>query len=663
VFRKILIANRGEIACRIIKSAQQLGIECVAVYSEADKSAVHVELADQAYCIGPPAASQSYLCIDKIIVAARISGAQAIHPGYGFLSENHQFVSACDDAGLVFIGPSVDAIRAMGLKDAAKILMEETGVPVVPGYHGENQDPEFLKSKAELIGYPVLIKARAGGGGKGMRLVESTDNFELALTSAQREARSSFADDHVIIEKFISSPRHIEVQIFADNKGSTVHLFERDCSMQRRHQKIIEEAPAPGMTEDLRLIMGEAAVRAAKAVNYVGAGTVEFIVDSSDGLEADGFYFMEMNTRLQVEHPVTEAITGLDLVEWQLRVAAGEELPKSQDELSIQGHAIEARIYAEDTENGFLPATGKLDYLCLPDNQLRVDSGVRQSDEITPFYDPMIAKVISHGQSRDLALAQLQKGLSQTHIAGCLTNVNFLCKLLSNAEFINAQLDTGLIDRNSNSLTTQQEPDERLIAIATLSALGYLSVKSSSDPWKCLTGWRHFSVARQFVHLSYGKTDLEIVLTAHTDQLLKLHINGSTISARIENVNGNKVCVDFDGELIKAVVINQTDTVTVFSSSNSFKFQLPDTESQFDYADQSEGNILAPMPGLITAVNVSKHSSVNEGDVLIVMEAMKMEHSLHATATGKVDQLNVATSDQVKEGELLLSLVEETSND
>ncbi len=662
MFNKILIANRGEIACRVIRTAKRMGVECVAVYSEADKSALHVEQADEAYYIGPPPVADSYLSISKIIEVAKKSGAQAVHPGYGFLSENPEFVTACDNAGLVFIGPPVDAIRAMGLKDAAKALMEKSGVPVVPGYHSDNQDPEFLKSQAALIGYPVLIKARAGGGGKGMRLVESKSEFDHALRSAQREAQSSFADNHVIIEKFVSSPRHIEVQIFADQHGHAVHLFERDCSMQRRHQKVIEEAPAPGMSDELRSAMGEAAVRAAQAVNYVGAGTVEFIVDSSQGLQSDGFYFMEMNTRLQVEHPVTEAITGLDLVEWQLRVAAGETLPNSQSELSINGHAIEARIYAEDTQNNFLPSTGKLDYLSLPDHSVRVDSGIREGDEITPFYDPMIAKMIAHDQSRDLALGKLLIGLSQTHVVGCATNVNFLSKLTSDQQFVAEQLDTGLIDRNFEMLTQAQPPSERVIAIAALSALGYLTEIRSSDPWQSLVGWRHFSAAKQYVNLACDQQELEIVLTAHADQLLELLINNQTVAARIESVDGCKVRLDFGDEIAKATVINQASSVKIFFNSTHYEFSLPNAGGQLDSTEQSGGVILAPMPGLITAVNVTEGALVTKGDVLIVMEAMKMEHSLRASLSGIVNKLNVAVLDQVKEGALLIALEEKANN-
>jgi 3-methylcrotonyl-CoA carboxylase alpha subunit len=425
MFKKILIANRGEIACRVMETARKLGVKTVAVYSDADANAKHVAMADEAYRIGPAPVSQSYLQIAKIIEVCKQSGAEAVHPGYGFLSENPDFVDALDAAGIAFIGPSADAIRAMGLKDAAKALMEKAGVPVVPGYHRETQDPGFLQIQAGKIGYPVLIKARAGGGGKGMRKVERPEDFVSSLKSAQREGEASFGDGQVLIEKYVAKPRHIEIQVFGDNHGNAVHLFERDCSLQRRHQKVIEEAPAPDMPEEMRQAMGEAAVKAAKAINYSGAGTIEFIVDVSEGLRADRFYFMEMNTRLQVEHPVTELITGQDLVEWQLRVASGEPLPKAQEELSINGWAFEARLYAEDAPKGFLPAIGTLEHLVLPETQARVDSGVRAGDEISPFYDPMIAKVIVHGPSRDAALGKLLASLEATEVAGCVTNAGF----------------------------------------------------------------------------------------------------------------------------------------------------------------------------------------------------------------------------------------------
>jgi len=486
MFSKILIANRGEIACRVIDSARKMGIQTVAVFSEADAKSRHVALADQSVAIGPAPARDSYLVIERIIDAARSTGAQAIHPGYGFLSENDRFASACADAGLVFIGPPVDAIRAMGLKAESKALMANAGVPLTPGYHGENQDGAFLREQADKIGYPVLIKASAGGGGKGMRLVSSGDEFAAALESCQREASSAFGNDVVLVEKFIERPRHIEIQVFGDTHGNAVHLFERDCSVQRRHQKVLEEAPAPGMTDQRRSAMGKAAVDAAKAVDYVGAGTVEFIVGPSGD-----FYFMEMNTRLQVEHPVTEMITGHDLVQWQLMVAAGEPLPVAQQDLAINGHAIEARVYAEDPSRKFMPSTGTLVNLDFPnqDNQVRVDTGVREGDTISPHYDPMIAKVIAHGADRESALARLSGALAQTRIVGVRNNVQFLRSVLATKSFATADLDTALLEREADALhapLASAARDERImIVVANELAIekARCRAQSNGNPW------------------------------------------------------------------------------------------------------------------------------------------------------------------------------------
>ncbi|RDW13890.1 acetyl-CoA carboxylase biotin carboxylase subunit, partial [Paracoccus thiocyanatus] len=470
MFQKILIANRGEIACRVIDTARKLGVRTVAVYSDADRAARHVAMADQAVPIGGPAPRDSYLRGAAIIRAALDTGAQAIHPGYGFLSENPDFVDAVTAAGLVFIGPSADAIRKMGLKDAAKALMEQAGVPVVPGYHGENQDPAHLAQQAQAIGYPVLIKAVAGGGGKGMRLVERAQDFPAALQSATGEAATAFGNPAVLIEKYVRQPRHIEVQVFGDGQRA-VHLFERDCSLQRRHQKVIEEAPAPGMTPQMRAAMGEAATRAAQAIGYAGAGTVEFIVDAGQGLRPDGFWFMEMNTRLQVEHPVTEAITGIDLVEWQLRVASGEPLPARQEDLAITGHAFEARLYAEDVPAGFLPATGRLAHLRFPD-QARIETGVRAGDAISPWYDPMIAKVVTHGATRAIALRALESALADTEVAGSVTNLDFLIALTRHPGFRRGEVDTGLIARDLPALIAAAEPDPAALALAVLGLAG-----------------------------------------------------------------------------------------------------------------------------------------------------------------------------------------------
>jgi len=663
MFNKILIANRGEIACRIISTAKRMDVQCVAVYSEADKNALHVQMADQAFHIGKAAVSESYLRIDKIIEVARISGCEAIHPGYGFLSENPGFVEACESAGIVFIGPRAEAIRAMGLKDAAKALMQQSNVPVVPGYHGANQDSGFLQSQANECGYPVLIKARAGGGGKGMRLVNSSDEFSGELDSARREALSSFGDDHVIIEKFISSPRHIEVQVFADSHGNAVHLFERDCSMQRRHQKVIEEAPAPGMTPSLRESMGEAAVRAAKAVDYLGAGTVEFIVDSSNGLKPDGFYFMEMNTRLQVEHPVTESISGQDLVEWQLRVAAGESLPKTQQQLAINGCALEARIYAEDPQNNFMPSIGRLEHLSFPDGQVRIDSGVRRGDVISPYYDPMIAKVIVHAANRDSAVSRLRSALMKTQVVGCVTNVDFLTRLLQHGDFCSGQIDTGLIERNYDLLTQHRTPDDHAIALAALAAFGYLSEQQGNDPWTSLTGWRHFSAAKQYTHLSWSGTKIAVQLIAHAHGDLEISFDEKTVSVILLSVQGNQVSSDFSGQIIRSTIVKNNARVSVFNDASQSVFYLMDDISDSESPEFSDRNIISPMPGLVTSVNVQKGQGVKKGDVLIVMEAMKMEHSMRASMDGFIDTLMVSAGDQVQEGVLLLSIGESEINE
>ena len=483
MFKSVLIANRGEIACRIARTAKRLGLRTIAVYSQADRNALHVRLCDEAHDIGPAPAAESYLRIDALIAAARSARADCIHPGYGFLSENADFAQACIDAGIVFIGPPPAAIRAMGLKDRAKALMETAGVPVVPGYHGELQEPKFLKQKAYEIGYPVLIKPVAGGGGKGMRRVDRHADFEPALEAAQREATSAFGDARVLIEKYVTAPRHIEMQIFADRQGNVIHLNERDCSLQRRHQKVIEEAPAPGMSADLRAAMGEAAVAAAKAAAYEGAGTIEFIADGSGGLKRDGFWFLEMNTRLQVEHPVTESITGLDLVEWQFRVAAGERLPLTQDQVLLAGHAVEARLYAEDPERGFLPSTGKLLALQFPSAEgLRIDSGVEAGSEITPYYDPLIAKLIAHGESREQALERLGEALDKTMVIGPRSNAGFLAALCRAAAFRAGDFDTGFIDRHLAELgATPHGLDRAAVAAAARKLIEHERVRITAS--------------------------------------------------------------------------------------------------------------------------------------------------------------------------------------
>ncbi|MGI9417219.1 MAG: biotin carboxylase N-terminal domain-containing protein [Geminicoccaceae bacterium] len=663
MFDKILIANRGEIACRIMATAHRLGVSTVAVYSDADASAKHVALADEAYRIGPPRASESYLDIDRIIEACRASGAEAVHPGYGFLSENPAFVEAVEAAGLVFIGPSADAIRAMGLKDAAKALMEKAGVPVVPGYQGEVQDPGFLAERALEIGYPVLIKARAGGGGKGMRLVEAASAFQAALESASREAEASFGDGRCLIEKYVSRARHIEVQVFGDCHGQVVHLFERDCSLQRRHQKVIEEAPAPGMTGEMRVAMGEAAVRAAAAIGYVGAGTVEFIADVSDGLRADRFYFMEMNTRLQVEHPVTEMITGQDLVEWQLRVASGGRLPLAQRELEIDGWAFEARIYAEDAARGFLPATGRLAHLSLPAQIARIDSGVRQGDEITPFYDPMIAKIVVHGAERKAALGRLSAALQECHAVGVTTNIAFLAALARQPDFADGKMDTGLIDRELERLIAEPDHPIEAQAIAALEALDLLASHrntddAEADPWQALRGWRLWSEAHHLAALAADGEPFEIDVAIEPDGRYRVGVTGDKVAIDGVRFDGDAFVFRTADRTCRAKVIRVDDVITVLMDGQSFVCEVPDPLAARAGPDAGGDQLDAPMPGLIKAVHVGCGDPVLKDAIVLVMEAMKMEHSLKAPRDGVVGDVFVQAGDQVEEGKLLIALEE-----
>ena len=657
---KLLIANRGEIACRVIATAQRLGIRTFAVYSDADAGAQHVAMADQAIRIGPAPVSESYLRQDAILDAARKTGAEAIHPGYGFLSENPDFVEAVEAAGLIFVGPPASAIRAMGLKDAAKMAMEAAGVPVVPGYHGENQDPDFLSQQAEEIGYPVLIKARAGGGGKGMRLVERAEDFADALAAAQREGQASFGDPAVLIEKFITSPRHIEIQVFADAHGNVVHLFERDCSLQRRHQKVIEEAPAPDMPDDVRAAMGAAAVEAARAIGYVGAGTVEFIVDGSGPLRPDGFWFMEMNTRLQVEHPVTEAITGLDLVALQLDVAAGKPLPFAQSDLSISGHAFEARLYAEDAETGFLPATGRLSHLAFPDGTaftrgaVRIDAGVRAGDEITPHYDPMIAKLIVHGPDRATALRQLSRALGQTEVAGTVTNLGFLKRLSEHGGFARGEVDTGLIARDLDALTAPCPVRQRVARqTAALAALGLPARDARPDPWDKTDGWRLWGAAAHRVALSLKGEPHDI--TVKIDGETAFEIDGQTVSA-VRTENGLKL----SGAEDRVVgVFCDAASVTVFDDGTVTRFERSDPLIS-STEDTGGGHVvLAPMPGLVSRVMVAAGAEVAAGTPLLTLEAMKMEHTLRAPRDGVVAEVLTSDGAQVQNGALLIRLEEE----
>ena len=656
MFKKILIANRGEIACRVAATARRMGIQSVAVYSEADAQARHVAFCDEAIAIGPAAASESYLNIDRVIAAARLSGAEAIHPGYGFLSENEAFAAACEKAGLVFIGPPASAIRAMGSKSAAKSLMEKAQVPLVPGYHGDNQDAVFLQAQADQIGYPVLLKASAGGGGKGMRVVTRAEDFADALSSCQREAKNSFGDERVLLEKYLTRPRHIEIQIFADTQGNCVSLFERDCSVQRRHQKVLEEAPAPGMSEERRQAMSTAAIAAAKAVAYVGAGTVEFIVNQ-DG----SFYFMEMNTRLQVEHPVTEMITGTDLVEWQLRVAAGERLPQWQHELTIHGHAIEARIYAENPEKGFLPSTGRLDYLHMPQamqftqGAVRIDAGVTQDDVISPFYDPMIAKLIVHGKDRAEALARMAQALAAFQVVGPATNVAFLGRLIASQSFVAADLDTGLIERHHDSLFPQaQTLPLAVLALAAVSLVAS-AAPAGSEPWAQLSGWRMNGIYQRSLAFS-SEAGAQTIQLSYRPDALWLTAGETQVSLQDRHVSEAAVRVRMDGLQLQGHVVRQGDIFHVFHAGHHWQILWRDPIAHAGEGEADEGRLTAPMPGKIIALLVSAGERVSKGTPLLIMEAMKMEHTISAPGDGTVSELLYAVGDQVSEGAQLLSL-------
>ncbi len=640
MFHKILIANRGEIACRVIDTCRKLGVATVAVFSDADRDARHVAMADQAVHLGGPAPADSYLRGDAIIAAAQATGAQAIHPGYGFLSENPDFVDAVTAAGLVFIGPSARAIRAMGLKDAAKALMEKAGVPVVPGYHGADQDPAHLATQAARIGYPVLIKAVAGGGGKGMRRVDDAADFHDALQSARSEAHNAFGNPAVLIEKYVLHPRHIEVQVFGDGHRA-VHLFERDCSLQRRHQKVIEEAPAPGMTPDMRKMMGAAATRAAEAIGYKGAGTIEFIVDGSDGLRPDRFWFMEMNTRLQVEHPVTEAITGVDLVEWQLRVASGESLPARQEDLTITGHAFEARLYAEDVPAGFLPATGRLAHLTFPDHA-RIETGVRQGDTISPWYDPMIAKVVTYGPTRAIALRALESALTDTEVAGSVTNLDFLIALTRHDGFRAGDVDTGLIGRDLDALVAASEPDPRARALAVVGLAGLAdpAVKGGATMWQPL---------RRTIAWDGGQAVIEVLGPGAARVTLDEHPH----EVRWQ---GDRWWVD--GDLRRNRIVSHPAGVSVFGG-RTVHLTPADPLARETGLVGGGALTLSPMPGLVKSVHVSAGQAVRTGDRLAVLEAMKMEHSLTAARDGIVAEVLTASGDQVEAGAPLIRLEDE----
>jgi len=653
VFEKILIANRGEIACRVARTARRLGVRTVAVYTDADRDALHVRSADEALRI------ESYLDIAAVLAAARASGARAIHPGYGFLSENEDFAAACEKAGVAFIGPPASAIASMGDKAAAKRLMEKAGVPLVPGYHGEEQDAALLEKEAARIGFPVLIKPSAGGGGKGMRIVRERTSFQENLDGARREAKSSFGDDRVLIERYLERPRHIEVQVFGDRHGNVVHIFERDCSVQRRHQKVLEEAPAPGLDPKKRKQIGEAAVTAARAVGYASAGTVEFIA------EQDGrFYFMEMNTRLQVEHPVTEMITGLDLVEWQLRVAAGEPLGFSQKDLAFTGHAIEARIYAEEPERDFLPSTGRLIHVGFPaaSDDVRVDAGVETGAEITPWYDPMIAKLIVRGPDRAAALARMRQALAEVEIAGPRTNVAFLRRLVASRAFTAAELDTGLIERNQAELLSQKEIDPEMLAAVAYAELAEEeraareAAAASGDahsPWRAVDGWRlNQDSHHDFAFLAEGAPCAARIRFLASG--LRLAVDGREYALEGERLADGRLLVRLDGRAYHARAVRAGDDWHVFCNGDYRRFSLAPLAAEVD--DASGGSLAAPMPGKIIKVLAQAGAQVAKGDALLILEAMKMEHTITAPAAGRVKEIHYGAGEQVLEGAELITL-------
>jgi 3-methylcrotonyl-CoA carboxylase alpha subunit len=661
MFSKILIANRGEIACRVIRTARRLGIATVAVYSEADRNALHVELADEAWPIGPPPVQESYLNIGAILDAARRSGAESVHPGYGFLSENPEFAEACEAAGLVFVGPPTSAIRQMGSKSEAKELMRRHGLPLVPGYHGEDQDPARLSEEAERIGFPVLIKASAGGGGRGMRIVRNAAEFAASLAGAKRESAAAFGDDRVLIEKYLLRPRHIEIQIFADTHGNTLHLFERDCSIQRRHQKVLEEAPAPGLAAEQRRAMGKAAVEAALAVGYVGAGTVEFI--AQDG----SFYFIEMNTRLQVEHPVTEAVTGLDLVEWQLRVAAGERLPVAQEDLRLRGHAIEARLYAEDPDREFLPQTGTLHRVRLPSSDIaRVDTGVRQGDVVTPFYDPLIAKIIAWGDDRPSALDRLRRALADTAILGVATNLGFLARVAASPGFAAAAIDTGFIERHRAALIPEHRPaPDAALATAALSRLAACEAAAKAtaarsgdpfSPWARADAWRLNGRSHQEL-VFREETGAERLIKATAEaEGWRLQLDERALVAGGERRLDGGLGVELDGVRRRVIVLEHGREIAVFLDGESWRLVEIDPLAPPAGDDPTAGRLTAPMPGRVTQLLVEPGDGVGRGQPLIIIEAMKMEHTVTAPADGVVEAVRFAVGDLVEEGAELITL-------
>lgn len=647
MFSKILIANRGEIACRIIRTAKRLGIKTVAVYSEVEAQAMHVQAADEAYLLGPAPSQQSYLCGDRILRIAQQTGAQAIHPGYGFLSENAEFAKACAKANIVFMGPSPEALAAMGSKSAAKAIMEKAKVPTVPGYHGEQQDADYLAKQAETIGYPVLLKASAGGGGKGMRIVNNAGEFSAALASAKREALASFADDSMLIEKYLAKPRHIELQIFADSHGNVVHLFDRDCSIQRRHQKIIEEAPAPNISDKTRQAMAKAAVAAARAINYVGAGTIEFLLDSDEQ-----FYFMEMNTRLQVEHPITEMITGVDLVEWQCLVAAGQPLPLEQASIKASGHAIEARVYAEDAYHDFLPSVGKITHLTTPttNDHIRIDTGVRAGDVISIHYDPMIAKVIAFGNDRQQASARLYAALRNYHLVGPLNNIDFLANILASPAFLAVDLSTRFLLENPIREHSVDNQD-----IALVSLFNWLSQDNaqSSSPWQRANHWRMNLPALQSFTYQIDDDDYVVHVEMLGDGFNITFPDTSTMIAKAK-LAGNTITAELNDTLYQATIIETDKRYHVFSQNKQVTIKRYDPHSQYQANEQAHHHLAAPMPGTVVAVHVEDGKAVSRGDGLLTIEAMKMEHTIYAPADGIVTAVHFAVGAQVNEGDELI---------
>ena len=661
MFDTILVANRGEIACRVIRTAQRMGIRTVAVYSDADEGAMHVAMADEAYRIGPPPARESYLLADAIVDAARRSGARAVHPGYGFLSENAGFAEACAAAGIAFIGPPPSAIRAMGSKSAAKRIMEGAGVPLIPGYHGEDQSPGRLAQEAERIGWPVLVKATAGGGGKGMRVVTGAAAFPDALAGARREAMASFGDDRVLLERYLARPRHVEVQVFADGQGNAVHLFERDCSIQRRHQKVLEEAPAPGLDPATREEMGRAAVAAARAIGYVGAGTVEFLLDQ-DGR----FYFMEMNTRLQVEHPVTEMITGQDLVEWQIRVAAGERLPLLQEGLSITGHAIEARVYAEDPSRDFLPSTGVLAHLRPPRESahVRVDTGVRQGDAVTIHYDPMVAKLVVWDTSRAAAVRRLRSALAEYQVVGVTTNLPFLGAVAAHPAYGAAELDTGFLDRHRADLVGNEGPaGDTVLAVACLDEIrrragdAERSARASRDPhspWNRTDGWR-LNADYHHILAFVDAGELRRVVAHYRGDAVLLDLPGGQVTARLGRSGPDELVADLGGARIRATVVRNGADRVVMIQGHGHRLAVYDPDAAAE-KDVGGGSLVAPMPGKVVAVLVKAGDEVRKGAPLLVLEAMKMEHTVVSPRDGRVAEVRFEAGALVGEGAQLVAL-------